>query len=70
MQITLEQVEILKEKAGLGYKDALELLEKTEGDLLKALALLEEEGKISLTAGDHEDKLWRRILKKSGEMKI
>ena len=45
MQITLEQVEILKEKAGLGYKDALELLEKTDGDLLKALALLEEEGK-------------------------
>lgn len=70
MQITLEQVEILKEKAGLGYKEALELLEKTGGDLLRTLALLEEEGKLSFTAGDHEEKLWQKALKKGKEMKI
>jgi hypothetical protein len=70
MQITLEQVEILKEKAGLGYKEALELLEKTGGDLLKALALLEEDGKIAFAADDHEEKLWRKAFKKGREMKI
>ncbi len=69
MQITLEQVEILKEK-GLGYKEALELLEKTEGDLLKALAFLKEEGNLSFTAKDHDEKLWQKALKKGKEMKI
>lgn len=70
MQITLEQVEILKEKANLGYKEALELLEKTGGDLLKALALLEQEGKISFSQDAPEEKLWQKIMKKGREMKI
>lgn len=71
MQITLEQVEILKEKAGLGYKEALELLEKTDGDLIKALAELEDEGLFSFAAKeDSEEKLWQKAFKRGKEMKI
>ncbi|RJX29607.1 MAG: DUF4342 domain-containing protein [Dethiobacter sp.] len=70
MQITLEQVEILKEKAGLSYKEALELLEKTGGDLLKALASLDEDGKDSFVSDDNKEKIWRKVMKKGKEMKI
>ena len=75
MQITLEQVETLREKANLSYKEALELLEKTEGDLLKALALLEQEGRITFSQGASaqgtpEKSLWQKVLKKSSKAKI
>ena len=70
MQITLEQVETLKEKAGLSYKEALELLEKTKGDFIKALALLEEEGRFSFAAKDRAQKLWQKTLKKGTDMRI
>ncbi len=47
MQITLEQVEFLQQKAGLSYEDAKELMEKAGGDLLRALHILEESGKLT-----------------------
>ncbi len=70
MQITLEQVEVLKEKAGLSYRETLELLEKAEGDLVRALAMLEEEGQYFFTADEHEEKLWQKFLRKGKEMRI
>lgn len=44
MAITLEQVEKLREKSGLSYAQAKELLEQTGGDLLEALIQLERQG--------------------------
>ncbi|MGI6308297.1 MAG: DUF4342 domain-containing protein [Dethiobacteria bacterium] len=70
MPATLEQVEMLSGKAGLSYKKAAELLEKTGGDLLQALVILEEEGRIIFTSRRKRGRIWSRILKKSKEIKI
>lgn len=44
MAVTLEQVEKLREKSGLSYEQARQLLEQTDGDLLEALIRLERQG--------------------------
>ncbi|MGI5876704.1 MAG: hypothetical protein ACOX6X_07870 [Dethiobacteria bacterium] len=46
MAITLDQVETLREKTGLTYTEAVEVLEKTGKDLIKALIFLEKEDKM------------------------
>ncbi|NLM46636.1 MAG: DUF4342 domain-containing protein [Firmicutes bacterium] len=44
MDITLEKIDEIRERTGLNYKDAKELLEEAKGDVVKALIILEEEG--------------------------
>lgn len=44
MAVTLEQVEKLREKSGLSYEQAKQVLEHTGGDLLEALIVLERQG--------------------------
>ncbi len=46
MAVTLEQVERLREKADVSYEEAKWALEQCGGDLLGALILLEQAGKI------------------------
>lgn len=46
MEITLEQVERLREKAGVSYAQAKQALERSGGNLLDALIDLEETGAI------------------------
>ena len=46
MQITLEQIDLLKKRANVGYREAKEALEKCNGDIVEALAYLEEENRI------------------------
>lgn len=43
MSITLEQVDQLRERTGVSYQKAKELLEKTDGDVLEAIVMLEAE---------------------------
>lgn len=43
MQIDLEKVDILRERTGLSYRDAVEYLERAEGDVVKALVFIEED---------------------------
>ena len=43
MEITLEKIELVKDKTGVTYKEAKLALEKAEGDPLEAIILLEEE---------------------------
>lgn len=43
MQMDLEKVDILRERAGLSYRDAVEYLERAEGDVVKALVFIEED---------------------------
>lgn len=51
MDVTLEQVERLREKAKVSYADAKWALEQADGDLLAALIVLERTGKISGGSG-------------------
>lgn len=50
MNITLEQVEKIREKTGLSYEEAKAALERNSGDLLDTLIALERDGK-SATSG-------------------
>jgi hypothetical protein len=55
MKITLEQIDELRKRSNVGYKEAKEALEKYDGDLVEALASLDEEKKIksgSITGND------------------
>lgn len=49
MEITLEVVERLREKASVSYAEAKQALEYSEGNLLDALIYLEEKGNIPRT---------------------
>lgn len=46
MKITLEQIDLLRKRANVGYKEAKEALERAEGDIVTALAYLDEQGKV------------------------
>ncbi len=46
MEITLEQIDLLKKRANVSYKEAKEVLEKCNGNIVEALAYLDEEKKI------------------------
>ncbi|EKE27371.1 MAG: ubiquitin-associated-domain-containing protein [uncultured bacterium (gcode 4)] len=45
MSISLEKIDLLMERANVSYKEAKETLERTEGDLLEALIILENNQK-------------------------
>lgn len=47
MKITLEQIDELRKRANVGYKDAKDALEKFDGDMVDALAYLDGEKKIN-----------------------
>lgn len=42
MEISLEKIELVKDRTGVGYKEAKEALEKTEGNVVDAIILIEE----------------------------
>ena len=42
MEITLEKIELVKDRTGVSYKDAKEALEKTEGNVVEAIILIED----------------------------
>lgn len=46
MEITLEQIDIIRERANVSYKEAKEFLEKFNGNAIEALSFLEEQNKI------------------------
>ncbi|MBQ3390469.1 MAG: DUF4342 domain-containing protein [Firmicutes bacterium] len=49
MEITLEKIELVKDRTGVSYKEAKEALEKTDGNVVDAIILIEE-----LEAGGEE----------------
>lgn len=51
MNITMEQVEKLREYANVSYKEAREALEASGGDILQAVIELEKQGKTAAPAG-------------------
>lgn len=42
MEITLEKIELVKDRTGVGYKEAKEALEKAEGSVVDAIIQIEE----------------------------
>ncbi len=42
MEITLEKIELVKDRTGVSYKEAKEALEKTEGNVVDAIIYIEE----------------------------
>jgi ElaB/YqjD/DUF883 family membrane-anchored ribosome-binding protein len=42
MEITLEKIELVKDRTGVTYKEAKEALEKTEGNVVEAIILIED----------------------------
>ena len=42
MEISLEKIELVKDRTGVSYKEAKEALEKTEGNVVNAIILIEE----------------------------
>lgn len=46
MTVNLEHIDMLRERAGISYKEAKEILEKYNGDVLEALIKLESEAKV------------------------
>lgn len=51
MDVTLELVEQLRKRANVSYEEARAVLEETGGDLLEALILLEQRGKVRPDGG-------------------
>jgi len=43
MEITLDKIELIRERSGLSYSQARELLDEADGDVIEALVALEEE---------------------------
>lgn len=58
MDITLEKIDLVRERSGVTYRKAVEALEREGGDPVKALMSLEEKGEGEKRAfgGMHEDR--------------
>ena len=75
MEITLEKIELVKDRTGVSYKEAKEALEKAEGSVVDAIIAIEDTvdagkgAKTSEFAADTMDKL-KEMVKKGNISKI
>jgi len=73
MSITLEQIDLLRERANASYQDAKEALEKSNNNLVEALVYLEKENKIKASPKTCDRRFIERakyIVKKGNETKF
>lgn len=72
MKVTIEQIDELKKRANVGYKEAKEALEKFDGDLVEALAYLDGEKKIKSGCVNGSDvfETGKRIIRKGNKIKF
>lgn len=63
MKITLEQIDLLRKRANVGYKEAKEALERADGDIVEALAYLDEQGKVKQKMGSEGSGFMNTIKK-------
>lgn len=74
MSITLEKVDQVRERTGVSYQKAKEVLEQTEGDVLEAIVLIEQEpsaaGEFAQNASDFGNEVIKTLkdLLKSGNV--
>lgn len=75
MEITLEKIELVKDRTGVSYKEAKEALEAAEGSVVDAIIAIEEKvdikegGKTSEFVADTMDKI-KELVKKGNVSKI
>lgn len=60
MEITLEKVDLLRNRADVSYKEAKEALEKSGGDVVEALAYLGEINRIRPEKESSASSLWKK----------
>jgi acyl-CoA reductase-like NAD-dependent aldehyde dehydrogenase len=73
-ELDLDKVDILRERAGLSYRDAVEYLERAKGDVVKALVFIEEDKheQKEVIAEKSQEALEKvkEVVRKGNEMKI
>ena len=72
MNVSLEQIDLLRKRANVSYEEAKEVLEKFDGDVIEALVYLEKNKKIS-EEPCCESKLFKKIkmlIKKGNKTKV
>lgn len=74
MTISIEQIDLLRKRANVGYKEAKEALEKCNGDIVEALAYLEEQNKIKPERECLKDSTFfkkiKNIISKANKLKL
>lgn len=65
MEITLEKIELVKDRTGVSYKEAKEALEKANGSVIDAIVAIEE--KVDLSGGDKTSNTVDETIKKIKE---
>ncbi|PKM90404.1 MAG: ubiquitin [Firmicutes bacterium HGW-Firmicutes-12] len=61
MEITLEKIDLIRKRAAVTYKEAKDALEKNEGDVVEALAYLEELNKIKPENELNTSSFWKKV---------
>jgi len=72
MNISLEQIDLLRQRANVSYQDAKEALEKCNNDLVDSLVYLEKNNKVKNTY-DKSNSFWeslKRIIRKGNNTKF
>ncbi len=75
MGISLEKVDIIRERAGVSYEKAKEVLESTGGDLVEALIILEKESgskwtkNMSMAGNEMFEKL-KKVIEKGNVTRV
>ncbi|UNC92994.1 DUF4342 domain-containing protein [Candidatus Contubernalis alkaliaceticus] len=72
MSITLEKIDLLRDRTGATYKEARLALEATGGEVVEALIILEDQSKSWLEEGPHTDFIARakEFAQKSADIRI
>jgi hypothetical protein len=72
MKVTLEQIDELRKRANVGYKEAKEALEMFDGDLVEALAYLDGEKKTKADGINGSDILGKikSLISKGNKIKL
>jgi predicted transcriptional regulator len=69
LEITVEAIDKLRERANLSYRQAKEILEETGGDLVEALIYVEENsGRIMRHASERGKEFYRRARKVASDL--
>jgi len=73
-ELDLDKVDVLRERAGLSYRDAVEYLERAKGDVVKALVLVEEDKhekkEVIAEKGQEAFERVKEAVRKGNEVKI
>ncbi|MGL5314985.1 MAG: DUF4342 domain-containing protein [Peptostreptococcaceae bacterium] len=72
-KITMEQIDAVKTRANVGYKEAKEVLEKFDGDVVAAILYLEEENKTRSDFREDSSRYYKKgksIIKRLNEIDV